>query len=63
MRRIEKYKCSEDDRMHSKGKIPLVNHPRQSGFQPRTRKDLRIQEPELQLGEVNMAFKERYTKS
>jgi len=35
-----------------------VNRPRQSGFQPRTRKDFGIQEPELQLGKVNVTFKE-----
>ena len=35
-----------------------MNHPRQSGFQPRPRKELRIQEPELQLAEVNTTFKE-----
>ena len=57
MRRIEEYKCLEDDRLQSKGKAPLVTHPWQSDFQPRPRKDLRIQEPELQLGEVNMTFK------
>ena len=35
-----------------------MNRPRQSGFQPRPRKDFRIQEPELRLGEVNVTFKE-----
>ena len=58
MRRIEEYQCLEDDRMQSKGKAPLVNRPRQNGFQSRPRKDLRIQELELQLGEVNTMFKE-----
>ena len=44
---IEEYKRLEDDWLQSKDKAPLVNRPRQSGFQPRPRKDLRIQEPEL----------------
>ena len=35
-----------------------MNHPRQAGFQPRPRKDLRVQEPEVQMGEVNVTFKE-----
>ena len=47
MRCIEEYKCLEDDRMQSKGKVPLVNRPQQNGFQSRPRKDLRIQELEL----------------
>ena len=32
MRRIEEYKCLEDNRLQSKGKASLVNRPRQSGF-------------------------------
>ena len=28
MRRIEKYKCLEDDQMQSKGKAPIVNRSR-----------------------------------
>ena len=35
MRRIKKYKRLEDDRIQSKGKALVVNHPRQNGFQPR----------------------------
>ena len=58
IRRIEEYKRLEDDRLQSKGKAALANCPRQSGFQPRSRKDFRIQEPELLLGEVNVTFKE-----
>ena len=58
MRCIKVYRCLNDDQLQSKGKAPLVNRPRQSGFQPRPRKDLRIQEPKLQLREVNMTFKE-----
>ncbi|XP_050248859.1 uncharacterized protein LOC126696117 [Quercus robur] len=57
MGRIEEYKRLEVDRLQSKGKASIGNRPRQSGFQPRPRKDLRIQEPELQLGEVNVTFK------
>lgn len=58
MRRIEEYKRLEDDRLQSKGKAPLINCPRQGGFQPRPRKDLRVQEPVWQTGEVNATFKE-----
>ena len=58
MRCIEEYKWLEDDRLQSKGKAPLVNQSRPGFFPPRPRKDLRIQELEMQLGEVNMAFKE-----
>ena len=58
MRRIEEYKCLENDRLQSKGKAPLMSRPRQGGFQPRPRKDLRIQESEVQRGEVNVMFKE-----
>ena len=58
MRRIEEYKRLEDDRLQSKGKAPLVNRSRPGIFPPRPRRDLRIQEPEMQLGELNVAFKE-----
>ena len=58
MRCIEKYKRLEDDWLESKGKAPLANHPQQSGFQPRAQKDLRIQEAEVQMGEVNVTFTE-----
>ena len=44
MRRIEGYKQLEDDRLQNKGKAPVTNHPQHIGFQPRPRKDLRIQE-------------------
>ena len=47
MRRIEEHKHLEDDRLQSKGKAPLMNRPRQLGFQPRPRKDLKIQELEM----------------
>ena len=42
MRHIEEYKRLEDDRMQSKGKAPVVNRPRHSGFQLMPQKDLRI---------------------
>ena len=58
MRRIGEYKRLKDDQLQSKGKAPLVNHPRQVDFQPRPRKDLRIQEPDAQRGKVNITFKE-----
>ena len=58
MRRIKEYKWLEDDQLQNKGKAPVTNHPRYISFQSRLRKDLRIQEPGPQMGEVNMAFKE-----
>ena len=58
MRRIEEHKRLEDDRLQSKGKAPVINHPQYIGLQFRPRKDLRIQEPAPQIGEVNVAFKE-----
>ena len=58
MRRIEEYKCLKDDRLQSKGNAPLLNHSRQGIFPSRPPKDLRMQEPEAQMGEVNVAFKE-----
>ena len=58
MRRIEEYKQLEDDRLQNKGKALATNHHRHIGFQSRPRKDLRIQEPRPQIGEVNVAFKE-----
>ncbi|XP_030940878.1 uncharacterized protein LOC115965716 [Quercus lobata] len=62
MRRIEEYKRLEDDRLQSKGKALLVSRLQQGGFQSRSRKDLRIQESEVQLGEVNVTFKESVHK-
>ena len=47
MRRIEEYKRLEDDRLQSKGKVPLVNRSRPGIFPLRPRRDLRIQEPEM----------------
>ena len=58
MRRIEEYKRLEDDWLQSKGKAPLVNRSRLGIFPLRPRRDLRIQESEMQLGKVNVAFKE-----
>ncbi|XP_050240998.1 uncharacterized protein LOC126689875 [Quercus robur] len=57
MRRIEEYKRLEEDRLQSKGKAPVINHPRQNGFKSRPWKDLRIQESGPQIGEVNVTFK------
>ena len=48
----------EDDRLQSKGKASVINHPRHIGLQSRPRKELRIQESEPQMGEVNVTFKE-----
>ncbi|XP_075661518.1 uncharacterized protein LOC142631271 [Castanea sativa] len=58
MRRIEEYKLLEDDRLQSKGKEPIISYPRNNGFNPRHRKDLRIQEPGPVVGGVNATFKE-----
>ena len=58
MRYIEEYKRLEDDRLLSKGKAPLLNHSQQGIFPPRPRKDFRVQELEVQMGEVSVAFKE-----
>ena len=48
----------EDDRLQSKGKALVINHPRHIGLQSRPRKELRIQELGPQMGKVNVAFKE-----
>ena len=58
MRGIEEYKHLEDDRLQSKRKALLLSRPWQSIFPPRPQKDLRMQDLEAQLGEVNVAFKE-----
>ena len=58
MRRIEEYKWLEDDQLQSKGKAPLVNRSWPGIFLSRPQRDLRVQKPEVQLGEVNVAFKE-----
>nr|XP_023918485.1 uncharacterized protein LOC112030034 [Quercus suber] len=58
MRRIEEYKRLEDDRLQSKGKAPMINHPRQNSFPPRMRGNVRMQESEAPAGEINVAFKE-----
>ncbi|XP_075636796.1 uncharacterized protein LOC142609039 [Castanea sativa] len=60
MRRIEEYKRLEDDRLQSKGKEPIISYPRNNGFNPRHRKDLRIQELGPAAGGVNATFKEPY---
>ncbi|XP_075655703.1 uncharacterized protein LOC142625848 [Castanea sativa] len=58
MRRIEEYKRLEDDRLQSKRKEPITNYPRNNSFNPRHRKDLRIQEPGPAVRGVNATFKE-----
>ncbi|XP_023895857.1 uncharacterized protein LOC112007729 [Quercus suber] len=58
MRRIEEYKQLEDDWLQSKGKAPAINHPWQSVYPSRIQGNLRIQEPDAQVGEVNLTFKE-----
>ena len=58
MRHIEEYKRLDDDQLQSKGKAPIMNYPRQGGFLLRSRGVLRIQEPEAQVVEVNVTFKE-----
>nr|XP_023915227.1 uncharacterized protein LOC112026783 [Quercus suber] len=58
IRRIEEYKWLEDDRLQSKGKAPTINRLRQNIYPPRIRGNLRIQEPEAQVGEANLTFKE-----
>nr|XP_023891430.1 uncharacterized protein LOC112003468 [Quercus suber] len=58
MRRIEEYKRLEDDRLQSKCKAPMINHPRQTGFPLRARGNLRIQKLEAQVEGVNVTFKE-----
>ena len=50
MRRIEEYKCLEDDRLQNKGKAPLLNRSRQGVFPPRPRKDFRMSEQEAKMG-------------
>ena len=57
-RRIEENKRLEDDRQQKKGKALITNQPRHEGFQLRPQRDLRIQEPLIQVGEVNVMFKE-----
>ena len=58
MRRIEKYKRLEDDRLQNKGKAPLLNRSQQGTFPTRPKKDFRMQESEVQIEGVNVAFKE-----
>ena len=58
MRRIEEYKRLEDDRLQSRGKAPLMGRSRQSILPTKPKKDFRMQEPEVQIKGVNVAFKE-----
>ena len=62
IRRIEEYKMLEDDQQQSKGKAPATSQyekdSQSRGFQPRPRRELRIQEPNMRTEEINVAFKE-----
>ena len=58
MRRIEEYKRLKDDWLQNKGKAPLLNRSRQGVFPTRPRRDFRMQELEVQMRGVNVAFKE-----
>ena len=58
MRRNEEYKRLENDQLQNKGKAPLLGRSQQSVFPTRPRKDFKMQEPEAQIGGVNVAFKE-----
>ncbi|XP_075665837.1 uncharacterized protein LOC142635581 [Castanea sativa] len=58
MRRIEEYKRLKDDRLQSKGKEAIIGYPQNNGFNPRHRKDLRIQESDPMAERVNATFKE-----
>ena len=58
MRRIEEYKRLEDDRLQSRVKAPLIGRSRQVIVPTKPKKDFKMQEPEVQVGGVNVAFKE-----
>ena len=42
MKRIEEYKCLEDDRLQSRGKAPLLGRSRQGVVPARPKKDFRM---------------------
>ncbi|XP_050281172.1 uncharacterized protein LOC126722063 [Quercus robur] len=54
----EEYKRLEDDPLQNKGKAPLLGRSRQGIMPARLKKDFRMQEPEVQIEGVNVAFKE-----
>ena len=58
MRRIEEYKRLENDRLQSREKAPLIGRSRQGGLPTKPKRDFRMQEPEVQIERVNVAFKE-----
>ena len=58
MRRIEEYKRLEDDRLQNRGKASLLGRSRQGVVPARPKKEFRMQEPEVQIEGVNVAFKE-----
>ena len=62
MRRIEEYKRLEDDRLQSRGKAPYIGRSRQGIAPIRSKKNFRLQEPEVQVEGVNVAFKEAVHK-
>ena len=62
MRCIEQYKRLEDDRLESKGKAPLINRSWSSVFPSRLQRDQRVQESKVQMGEVNVVFREPVQK-
>ena len=50
MRRIEEYKCLEDDWLQKKVKASLLNRSRKGIFPLKPRKDFKMQELEAQMG-------------
>ena len=62
MKRIEESKRLEDDRRERKGKVPITSQYAKDlqtrGFQSRPRRELRIQEPNVRPGEINVVFNE-----
>ncbi|XP_065624638.1 uncharacterized protein LOC136065417 [Quercus suber] len=62
MRCTKEYKRLEDDQQQSKGKAPAtpqyMKDSQSKGFQPRTRRELRIREPSARSREISVAFKE-----
>ncbi|XP_030924814.1 uncharacterized protein LOC115951811 [Quercus lobata] len=61
MRWIEEYKRLEDDWQQNKAKVPATSQyakdSRTRGFKLRRRRELRIKEPNVWTGEVNVVFK------
>lgn len=55
---IEEYKRLEDDWLQNRGKALLLGRSQQGVVQTKPKKDFRMQEPEVQIEGVNVAFKE-----